>query len=91
MRTARRDYIFLGMANAAIDEREPASAAFQHALDLDPQGSARAHFHLANLHIRKHRPGEPIRELDACLAAVPEDAPDRDKVLTVRAQLRQTK
>jgi tetratricopeptide (TPR) repeat protein len=85
-----RDYIFLGMAYAAIDQREPARAAFQHALSLDPQGSARAHFHLANLDIRENRPGEAIRELDAYLAAVP-DAPDREKVLALRAQLRQKK
>jgi tetratricopeptide (TPR) repeat protein len=85
-----RDYIFLGMAYAAIDQREPARAAFQHALSLDPQGSARAHFHLANLDIRENRPGEAIRELDAYLAAVP-DAPDKEKVLALRSQLRQKK
>ncbi len=83
-----RDYVFLGMAYAAIDQREPARKAFQHALRLDPQGAARAHVHLANLDIRENRPGEAIRELDAYLAAVP-DAPDKEKVLALRSQLRQ--
>ena len=42
------------------------------------------------LDIRENRPGEAIRELDAYLAAVP-DAPDKEKVLALRSQLRQKK
>jgi len=82
-----RDYIFLGLAYAALDRREPARAAYRRALSLDPKGSARAHYHLASLYIRENRPGEAISELDAYLAALPE-APDREKVIALQSQLR---
>jgi len=57
------------------------------ALSLDPKGSARAHFHLANIYIRESRPAEAISEPDACLSALP-DAPDKEKVLALKSQLR---
>ncbi len=83
-----KDYMLLGFTYGALDRWGAARMAFEQALSLDPEGSARAHFHLANIYIREKRPAEAISELDAYLAALPE-APDREKVLALRAQLLQ--
>ncbi len=82
-----KDYMLLGLTYAALDRLGAARMVFQQALNLDPKGSARAHFHLANIDIRENRVGEAISELDAYLAALP-DAPDKEKILALRAELR---
>ena len=83
-----RDWFLLALTYGALDRWGAARMAFQQALTLDPKGSARAHFHLANICIRENRLDEAISELDAYLAALP-DAPDKEKVLALRSQLRQ--
>jgi len=82
-----RDFIFLGLVYAALDQREQARGAYERALILDPKGAARAHFHLASLYILESRPVEALDQLDAYLSAVP-DAPDREKILALQSQLR---
>lgn len=81
-----RDFFLLALTYGALDRWGAARMAFQQALTLDPKGSARAHFHLANIYIRENRIDEAIRELDAYLAALP-DAPDKEKALALRSQL----
>jgi tetratricopeptide (TPR) repeat protein len=83
-----RDYFLLALAYGAVDRWGAARMAFLQALNLDPKGAARAHFHLANIYVREHRLEEAISELDAYLSAVP-DAPDKDEVLALKARLRQ--
>ncbi|HEV8132419.1 MAG TPA: tetratricopeptide repeat protein [Acidobacteriota bacterium] len=80
-------YLFLGIAQLALDHREPARQALQHSLTLDPNGASRAHVHLADLYIRENRSIEAIAELQAYLTAVP-NAPDADKWRGIETQLR---
>jgi tetratricopeptide (TPR) repeat protein len=82
-----RDYLYLGLTRMSLGQREPARAAFQRALSLDPVGSVRAHVHLANLYIQGNQAAEALAEIDAYLSAVP-DAPDRDKLVAVQNQLK---
>ena len=83
-----RDYFLLALAYGAVDRWGAARMSFLQALNLDPKGAARAHFHLANIYVRENRLEEAISELDAYLSAVP-DAPDKDEVLALKARLRQ--
>jgi tetratricopeptide (TPR) repeat protein len=86
--TVSRNYFLLALAYGALDRWGAARMAFLQALNLDPKGAARAHFHLANIYIRENRLEEAISELDAYLSTVP-DAPDKDEVLALKARLRQ--
>jgi tetratricopeptide (TPR) repeat protein len=79
-------YLFLGMANLALDRREPARYALQKALAIDRKGAARAHVHLANLAIKENRPQDAIRELQAYLDAQPHTE-DAEKLRAIIARL----
>jgi Tfp pilus assembly protein PilF len=80
------NFLFIGAASVALDQREQARAALQKSLSMDPSGSARAHVHLANLSIKENRLEEAIQELKAYLQAAP-GAPDAGKLRQVLAQL----
>lgn len=80
------NFLFIGTANLALDQREQARAALQKALSLDPAGSARAHVHLANLYLKENRRQEALQEIESYLKAVPE-APDAAKLRQVLTQL----
>jgi tetratricopeptide (TPR) repeat protein len=80
------NYLFIGAANLALDQREQAHAALLKALSLDPTGSARAHVHLANLYLKENRRQEALAEIEAYLTVVPK-APDAAKLRQVLAQL----
>jgi tetratricopeptide (TPR) repeat protein len=80
-------YLFLGFANASLDRREEARAAFLKALSLDAVGSARAHVHLADLDLKENRNNEAAAELEAYLAQVPK-APDADKLRVLLTKIK---
>jgi len=80
-------YLFLGFANASLDRREEARAAFLKALSLDAVGSARAHVHLADLDLKENRNNEAAAELEAYLAQVP-NAPDADKLRVLLTKIK---
>jgi tetratricopeptide (TPR) repeat protein len=80
-------YYFMGVVEVALDRREPARAALQKALSLDPVASVRAHVHLATLLIREKRPQEAAMELETYLNTVP-DPPDAEKLRAILAELR---
>lgn len=80
-------YLFLGIARLALDQREPARTALQQSLRIDPKGAARAHVHLAELHVRENRLPEAASELRTYLEMVPK-APDADRLRSVEGQLR---
>jgi tetratricopeptide (TPR) repeat protein len=81
------DYYFKGIAEVALDRREPARASLQKALSIDPVSSVRAHVHLATLFIRENHPQEAIQELELYLKAVP-NPPDKEKLNVILSQLR---
>ncbi len=80
-------YLFMGTSYVALDRREPARAALEKALSLDPSAAVRAHVHLANLYLKENRLQEAAGELQAYLKIVP-DAPDAEKLRAIEAQLR---
>ncbi len=80
-------YLFLGFAEAALDRREEARAAFEKALNLDPAGSARAHVYLASLALKENRSQEAAVELEAYLTKVP-NAPDAEKLRALLVRLK---
>ncbi len=80
-------YLFMGTSYAALDRREPARAALEKALSLDPSAAARAHVHLANLYLKENLLEQAAGEIQAYLKAVP-DAPDAERLRTIEAQLR---
>lgn len=81
------NYLFIGTAEAALDQRDQARSALLKALSLDPIGSVRAHVHLARLWIKDGHPTEAIREIEAYLEAAPKAA-DADQLRKVLANLR---
>jgi len=80
-------FLFLGVAEMALDRREKARAALQQAIRMDPVGAVRAHVHLADLNVRENRMHEAAAELRAYLAAAP-NAPDAEKFRNIEAQIR---
>ncbi len=81
------NFLFMGVANLALDQREQARAALLKALSIDPVGANRAHVHLASLSMKENHPREAIREIETYLEAAP-NPPDAEKLRAVLAQLR---
>ncbi len=84
------DYLFIGIADAALDRRDQARSALLKALSIDPVGSARAHIHLANLWVKEGNRQEAIKDIEAYLSAAPK-APDADHFRKILAQLQTTR
>ncbi|MGI8785698.1 MAG: tetratricopeptide repeat protein [Acidobacteriota bacterium] len=80
-------YLLLGMAQLGLDRREAARQALDQALSIDPKRGARAHVHLATLHLRENRPLDAAAALETYLKLVPE-APDAEKLRQLVLQLR---
>lgn len=80
-------YLLLGMAQLGLDRREAARQALDRALSIDPKRAARAHVHLATLHLRENRPLDAAAALETYLKLVP-DAPDAERLRQLVLQLR---
>src|SRR5262249_46199512 len=80
-------YLFLGIADLALDRREPAKQALLHALKIDAERAVTAHVYLADLYARENRHKDAADELRAYLRARP-DAPDAQRLKAKEAELR---
>ena len=80
-------YLFLGIADLALDRREPARQALLHALKIDAERAVTAHVYLADLFARENRYKDAADELRAYLRARP-DAPDAQRLKAKEAELR---
>src|SRR5262249_39774054 len=80
-------HLFLGIANLALDRREPASRALLEALKIDARRAVTAHIYLADLYTRENKFKDAADELRAYLAARP-DAPNARSLAAKEAELR---
>jgi tetratricopeptide (TPR) repeat protein len=82
-----RTHLFLGIANLALDQREPARKALQQALKIDADQAVTAHVYLADLYAREEHYREAADELRAYLEARP-TAPNAARLKAKEADLR---
>jgi tetratricopeptide (TPR) repeat protein len=80
-------HLFLGIANLALDRREPARRALLEALKIDARGAVTAHIYLADLYTRENKFKDAADELRAYLTARPE-APNAPSLTAKEAALR---
>jgi tetratricopeptide (TPR) repeat protein len=80
-------HLFLGIANLALDRREPARRALLEALKIDSRHSVTAHIYLADLYTRENRFKDAADELRAYLTARP-DAPNAQSLTAKETELR---
>ena len=79
--------LFLGIANLALDRREPAGRALTEALKIDSRRAVTAHIYLADLYTRENKFKDAADELRAYLTARP-DAPNAQSLAAKEAELR---
>jgi tetratricopeptide (TPR) repeat protein len=80
-------HLFLGIANLALDRREPARRALLEALKIDARRTVTAHIYLADLYARENEFRNAADELRAYLTARP-DAPNSQSLAAKEAELR---
>jgi len=82
-----RTHLFLGIANLALDRREPARKALQQSLKIDAEQAVTAHVYLADLYAREEHYREAADELRVYLEARP-TAPNAAALKAKEAALR---